>query len=265
MKTKLNYYNFNLAKPDEARAWSALQAQIIDTGVKCFSSHSNRGKHKNESIEVELDTKCLFDNQWNTTEASGDLRIFDWWLAIYPNRSIMEGHWITQTDEMIELRKNVSQCGYCGHAKPTGEFDFCPDCFGGEYITEENLIITRMRRVCDSKLKHKPLTAKEKEWLIPRFMEAQIHGNTEQDVARIAGTIKDLAASRDKVIERAQIQHDGYRWLMSKGVRTANCIYYDHTNEFCFGWRQPLSAELKAKLDTAMADFPFTYTVKTLS
>jgi len=140
-KTILHYYRFALDKADEREQYFAL-CKILedDLHLKKFDSISpEHSKWYRESIvplngeTIELETKFLFDNQWNTapTKTSDNgLRVFDWAEAIYPNRDIREGQWLEQTDEMIGLRNDNLKCHWCGNVSPKAVIvdDTCPFC-----------------------------------------------------------------------------------------------------------------------------------------
>lgn len=220
---------------------------------------------------VQLETRHLFDNQWNTAPIEGasdkGLRVFDWAedarVGDFP-KHIRRGHYLDQTPAMRELRRNTHKCGYCGKQEPAAKgYVFCPHCLDSEYLTEKDLPLTRMVPVCDGHKDSKPLTKAESEHLLPLFRAAKIHGTTERGIARLAAERIKVNAHHDKVVKNAKTERDGLLWLMDRGMRTDNVLFYSHTGRFGFGWRQPVDAAVLSELMNAICEFPFAYDIKT--
>lgn len=226
---------------------------------------------KIDGREVELETSFLFDNQWNTAPIEGiskpGLRVFDWaedYMAQGMRQSIKRGHYLDITDEMREIRRNVHKCGYCGAHEPAAKgYVFCPHCIGSEYLEAKDLHLTRMRPVDGSfGAERAPLTEAERAHLLPLYREAQLHGHTVRDKARIAKARADVITSCNKQTRSAMAERDGMLWLMDHGVRTDNVIFYSHTGRFGFGWRKPVDAEYLSALLDIISEFPFPYDIK---
>jgi len=245
---------------------------LRDRGLVKFDclppSYEKKEKHLDKIKEldkrgmIELDTKHMFSNQWNTPETSLNLRVFDWFEYIYPNKSIKEGYYLIITDEIKELRKEIFKCGYCGkqyHGEPENEF--CMACLDSEYLTKENLFLLRIKNMMDNKNRIE-LTEEEEKLLIPLYTEAQIKGSTEKGKKRIEEERQYLLKERDKIIKNANTEYDGLIWLMDRGIKTDNVIYYDHEGKFCFGWRNKLSHEIRKELRKELELFPFKYEFK---
>ena len=272
LKTKIHYYRFRLWEEDERVQYEALCQPLKDKGLKCFASiaanHSSFYREKIKPLdgqEITLELKHVFNNQWNTgpTETSeSGLRVFDWAEPIYENKQVKEGMWLEQTPEMQEVRDNTNACGYCGYQTRAQRGDvFCPMCLDSEYLKESELHLTRMQAVSNTKSRV-PLTQAEKEHLLSKFKEAQIFGSTERGKKRIAALREKLETEYNVAVESAQTKHDGFIWLLDQGINTSNCIYYQHTDVFSFGWRKPLGeAELSTLLDV-ISEFPFAYEIK---
>jgi len=133
--TVLHYYRFNVSDPIQKRQYVLLCHELQNLNLVKFDSiASNQYQWYNDKIKpldcnlIELDTKYLFNNQWNTTEKSGNLRLFDWAEAIYPNKNVKEGYWLEQTNEMLTVRRNRYKCGYCGLQIDKPSFSHCPKC-----------------------------------------------------------------------------------------------------------------------------------------
>lgn len=275
MQTILHAYSFDIDKPKDAAAYEALRAEL-SKGPHCMHSLS---KHYQTGLgldgaAVELETEHLFDNQWNTAAARGGencLRVFDWAEdALFDSygrevKNHKRGYWLEQTAEMREVRRNTMKCGYCGKQEPAAKgYVFCPHCIDSEHLTEERLHMTRMRPIDESGVTSKstPLTEAEREHLMPIWREAQLHGVTERGKARHAKARRDVQAKYEKAISSATTEHAGFMWLLDHGIRTDNCIYYSHTDKFCFGWREPYTGALLSDLLDVISEFPFDYDLK---
>jgi hypothetical protein len=265
MKTKLHVYHFDMAKPDDKAAYEALCAKLTAQGLKCFESWGDprSGGHysgvKDLAGEVVLETEHLFENQWNTSTH----RVFDW-AQDYQHEAkwLKRGHYLEQTAEMREIRRNTVKCRYCGKQEPAAKgYVFCPRCIGSEYLKASDLPLTRMKAV-DDHSDCEPLTDAEAAHLLPLWKEAQLHGHTARDKARIAKARADIVAKYAKATHAAKTEHDGLLWLMDRGIRTDNVIYYSHTDKFCFGWRKPLEAEVLSGWVEVASEFPFEYEIK---
>lgn len=273
LKTTIRTYRFDTRRKDECEAWDDLRTRLESTHPHCMESHGGamHFQHWMTDREVELETAHLFSNQWNTAPIPGvsDLgyRVFDWALDYMPSRNpnLKQGHYLEQTDAMREIRRNTDGCGYCGKQEPAAKgYVFCPHCLGSQYLKASELHLTRMQPVnTPFAAKRAELTDAERAHLLPLYREAQLHGRTEADRKRIAKARADITHARISTIANANVEADGLLWLMDRGIRTDNVIYYNHTRRFCFGWRAPVDAEfLSAVLDVA-SEFPYPYDIKT--
>lgn len=271
MKTIMHYYRFNLDKEDEKKEYKALCKKLIGMGLKLFDSVSfNHSKWYKEAIkpldgqEIELETDYLFDNQWNTascTTSDDGLRVFDWAEAIYSNRDVREGQWLEQTDEMKEERRNRVKCGYCGKQyKAQQGYVFCESCLDSAYLKEKDLNLLRLSYIMDNK--YPPLTEAEKGYLMPLYIKRQTEGENSRNVQKLKKQREHIESKHQKNKESNQTEHDGLLWLMDNNVSIENCIYYNHRNIFTFGWRSPLSEDVKSKLLDVLVEFPFEYEIR---
>lgn len=270
IKAVMHAYNFDTTKADEKAAYNELKAKLSAMGLTCFEAHGGGSYYlpNLDGATVELETKHLFNNQWNTAPIAGvsdkGLRVFDWAQDYRPYGSptLKRGHWIEQTADMKSARDNTVACGYCGKQEPAAKgLTFCPHCIDSEYLTADTLHLTRMQYV-SSKGDRAKLSAAEHEWLYPQFKAAQLHGTTERGKARIAKQRADLIKERDAAIEKANAKFDGITWLMDNGLNVDNVIYYDHTQRFSFGWRKPISADMVSEILAVISEFPFLYEIK---
>lgn len=283
MKTRIHAYHFDLSKPDQVDAYAALCSRLAGMGLSKFDTLSDTrdsvAARYREDIrtlsgqEIELDTEHLFQNQWNTAPLPGissanGLRVFDWAEDIWPNRDIRTGQWLEQTDEMTALRAMTLACGYCGKQYAVAEAPadhFCNACLDSEYLKPEDLKLLRLFRVSTpGRVRRAELEDNEREVLLPRYRDAQLHGSSERGMARIAKAKIDVEMRYEKAVEKAAIERDGHRWLLEHvpGV-DANAIYYSHTGRWGFGWREPIGGVLLSDLLDAISEFPFPYDIKT--
>ncbi len=277
MHTVIHAYKFDTSKPAEGESYGALRTKLEGMGLKCFETLS-AGKGHYEHVKaidgqaIALETEHLFDNQWNTAPIAGQsdkgLRVFDWAQDYLPmNKKIKRGHWLEQTADMREVRRNTMKCGYCGKQEAAAKgYVFCPHCIDSEYLKEGELKLTRMRPVDRSGPggDFPELTEAEKAHLLPLYREAQLHGTTERGKARIAKARHDVAADYAKVIRNATVERDGKVWILDRLPNVAsNMIYYSHTGRWGFGWRTPCDAAMTSALLDIISEFPFPYDIKT--
>lgn len=270
IKTVIHQYQFYINKAADKEAYEALKTKLAAMGLKCFESHGS-GSHYNGDLdgrELELETKHIFNNQWNTApidDAKSGLRVFDWAqdYQVY-NKNLKQGHWLEQTPDLVEVRRNRKACGYCGHQEEAQKGTvFCPHCIDSEYLEAKELHLTRMVYVMN-KGDRKPLTDAEKAHLLPLYKEAQLqlHGTTARRKARLVQQRSDIEAKFKSATHNTKAEHDGFIWLLDHGVKIDNVIYYSHTGKFSFGWHLPISDEIKSELLDLISEFPFAYEIK---
>jgi hypothetical protein len=279
MKTIIHTYRFDVNIPEQAQAYAALREKLQyhphamdawgDDGPTTSAVHYRAAMAKLDGATIELETDHLFDNQWNTAPIPGisdsGLRVFDWRINRYPNKNIIDGHWLEQTAKMISARDHTHKCGYCGKQEPdSAGFVFCPHCLDSEYLTVADLRLTRMRR-CSEGLRYRTpdLTEAERATLLPLFKQAQTTGITERGKARLAKARVDIKAKYEREREAARLEFEGFTWFMDRGIRTDNLIFYSHTGRFCFGWRSAVDAELLSTVLDVVSEFPYPYDIKT--
>lgn len=272
IKTRLHSFRFDLLVPAEKSAWLALR-ESLSKGPREMESHGGGSHCYNElpagGAVVELETAHIFDNQWNTAASSPtkpNHRIFDFAFDYKPNGNadIRRGHYLEQTAEMQEIRRNIFACGYCGKQEPAQKgYVFCPHCMGSEHLTEKDLRLTRMLPAGESFNGNRPeLSESEKAHLLPIWRDAQINGGNARDKARIAKARESVAKDYESAIRKATMERDGKTWLMDRGINTANIIYYSHTGRWSWGWREKVSATLLPDVMEKLKDFPFPFDIE---
>lgn len=276
LKTKLHTYNFEVRGNPQADAdYHKLFRELQTTPgrgsfMNCIASRAEYGARQDPAVfDIELDTAHVFSNQWNTVDGNGPWdghRVFDWYEPIFENRSIHAGHYLEITQEMIDFRRTLHVCGYCGKNKYGMEFagQFCGECFGSEYLKETELHLTRLLPVCDTwDTTRKPLTAEELATIMPRYIEAQTRASGTRETVRKTKARRSVEEKYQKEKQANEEEHNGMVWLLDHDINIENCIYYSHTRMFSFGWRQPVSESVKSALLDVLTEFPFAYEIKT--
>jgi hypothetical protein len=273
ISTTIHVYRFHVGNPDEARAYDALCEKLSASHPRVMRAWGMENVHDitNPALDgraIELDVAHLFDNQWNTAPGSlgeGSVRVFDWYDAVFPNPNLKAGHYLDQTPEMVEIRRRVAKCGYCGayYPGPLGVV-FCERCRDNEYLTEEDLHLTRIVPVADTWAPgaRPPLTEAERAGLLPLYRDAQLHGSSERGRARVAKRRADVETTYRKAVANAEAERLGMTWLLDRLPQlTDNVIYYSHTGRFGFGWRKPLEPTVLSTLLDVISEFPVAYDI----
>ena len=217
------------------------------------------------SREIHLETKHLFEDQWSTAEG---FRLHNKTEFEWPALHIKEGYYIRQNPQMVAVLQGTAKCGYCRHHAPVGEKDFCDKCISSPYLEVSQLHLLRMepieaperrtRKTLKVPRGAKPLTEAESEVIMPRYVEAQTNLR-EQRAAKLRAEVE---AEYSKAAELATIKHDGMLWILDAGISTESVIFYPHTRTFTFGWRNPVSKEVRAELVEKLNQFPFEFEIK---
>lgn len=287
LRTKLHHYSFPSSDHPGYKAMVAeIEANNVGRG-HCMSAFETPSKsfdgtlwQKQKELAVEevvLDTEYFFENQWNEAKGSGNRRLFDWREFYYGNgRPDKTGHWLEITPEMAQLRTETFKCGYCGelygpqHITPIPESGFCTACIGGLHLKQDELYLLRLRRVVGGRSRGFPkLTAEESELLTPLYIEEQTislrraeERARQKDKEDIDGLVAKATRKAEALIRDAKEERDGKIWLWERGFQMDNVIYYSHSRQFGFGWRQPVSNDVRDKLLEVISEFPAAYTIK---
>lgn len=265
MKTTLTHYRFDITAPTDCKAYKELTAKLKKTNGKCFRVISNPTGCKPPEGEISLDVSNInniWENQWNTTCG---FRVFDWYEGIYPNRNIKKGYYLDVTEEMKPLRKELLRCGYCGHTTTDTSQKFCTSCIGSTYLVASDLKLLRMMPV-SSLTPREELSEEELAMLTEEFNKAKvkaIHRKYTPDEKEHQFE-EEYKLFRDS-LEKAQNRFTGFNFLIENNISQENCIYYDHTGVFCFGWKHPLPDAAADYLEELLEEFPGKYEIKRCS
>lgn len=247
-----------------------MKIRIKENASKLYWGHINaRGScycptneeryfgEKLESINgktVDVETQYLFSDQYNIGPVSPDdkngLRI----MAEY-------------VDEVIDdIRDNVGQCPYCGHNTIGKTEGFCDKCTDDSYLSAEDVVkgFTRIRPIGAKRESNEliPLTDDEKAKLLPIYVKRQTTGKNSRNAITLREKRKRLKDDCRKQVRLARMERDGMLWLMAKNINLDNCIFYNHTETFTFGWRKKLSSDVEQTLRTITVGFPFKLSFK---
>lgn len=276
MKTIFHAYRFDTGIPSEKIAWEALRCRLVEEVGLSNHMHSHGGNRhympRLDGREITLETEYLFNNQWNTAPIDGisesGLRVFDWaqdslWNAGRENQWLKQGHWLEQTAEMREIRRNRTCCGYCGKQEPAAKgYVFCPHCIDSQFLKSTDLYLTRMRSI-DAKRGRPPLTDAERAYLTPLYTQAQLHGTTARGKARLTKDRREVIAEYQRTVSQAAEQADAANWILDRFPNLLeNWIYYKGTKVHSIGWRTPLDNDTYEMIREAFETFPFVYEIK---
>ncbi len=274
MKTILHYYCFDTNNKKEHEQYSKLWNELSQTR-KCFSAWGgNDFKFYKDHIEpldgkeIKLETNFIFTNQWNTapTETSKiGLRVFDWTQMFTTNDYFKKGYYLDITPEMTEIRQKTYVCGFCGKQYNLPKTKFCLNCLKSQYLKDSELHLLRLRPVSESDSPFPPLSKEEKDYLLPLYEEAQ----KETAKKLLEERIFNIKKKAKEKIENAETEGNAILWLIEHGLTASdieNCIYYNHTKTFCFGWKNKLNDTEKSRLTSILDkegdNFPYPYKFK---
>ena len=291
IKAELVYFRINVSRPEGRKAYEELCEDLqnipfntwvtqgsFPNGVANFELHRFIDSLKEKldihlswedsqvfNREIHLETDHLFEDQWSTAEG---FRLHNKTQFEWPALHIKEGYYIRQNPQMIAVLQGTAKCGYCAHQAPVGEKDFCDKCISSPYLEVSNLRLLRMEpieapeRRTGKTLKvprnAKPLTEAESAVIMPRYVEAQTKVRQEKEKELRAAIKRNL----EQKVELAETDAKGMLWLLDAGISVENLIFYPHTKTFCFGWRNPVSKEVKAELVEKLKQFPFDFEIK---
>jgi hypothetical protein len=276
MKTKIHAYSFDLEKVEDREPWVRLSAMLTarkNAGHQMSGWSPDRDAARNHAAkiveysgqEITIEPEHLFSNQWNTTECG---RVFDWSLEYIGDsvrqRLIKRGHYLEITPEMEEARENTLKCGYTGAQFPSSagmKFNTTQAALGSCFLKEEEIYLLRLVPVFAENTSNPraKLTTEEKNFLLPLYLSAQSRTRGEARKEQRAAVEKEFADDS----RRAKIEYEGKIWLLDHGVNLENAIFYNHTERFCFGWRNAYGENAAQAMRAALNGFPFAFDIET--
>lgn len=283
MKTTIHYYNFDISSSENLIAYENLCEKLRNTKgrgrwMNAIDIGTNEHRCNGATGQIDLDPKHLFSNQWNTVDGR---RVFDWYEeAIFCNgheiRHIKRGHYLDITEEMVAIRDNTYSCCWSHGYFPkdheyvsTHGFNITRHAIGSEYLKVDELHLLRLFPISVDNRKPAPLTDAEREFLTPLYIKAQTEMSALRDEDerikarnRVEGKIAEARLRADRIMQTAYDEPNGFQWLLDRDVNVSNCIFYNHTGVFEFGWQKPLSKEVAAELRRKIEGFPFKINIK---
>jgi len=266
MKTQLHTYRFNISNKLMRFEYERLAIRLNATPGRGRWMHSSGGESHSahEARTVDLETGFIFANQWNTADG---FRVFDWAEdACLPNKHIKQGHYLDITSEMVAARTDQHVCGYCGFrcdresARVSGFM--CAACLDSPYLKESELHLLRLMPVSVDDARRAPLDPDHYAEVLARYVVHQATGKDSRAVQRRAMLYVDVKRRAEVDIANAITERDGFLWLLDHHVNIDNCIFYEHTGRFGFGWTSPVSVVVHGALVDALVEFPFDYDIK---
>ena len=263
MKTILHTYCFyDVSKNPDKENYENLCKKLKDMNLKKFHVISEKPIFPaiNDEFPIDLETNFLFKNQWNTSEESPNFkntRVFDWFeRANFENKNLKKGHWIEQTQEMIDIRYNTFKCGFCGNRSYSE--GFCDKCLGSEYLSTKELYLVRYKRICDKDKPFKKLTEEEYENLLPRFFDEQL----KRSKKTFLDQIEDEKEEIENLMKASHIKVKGLEWLYGNDVILYHRVFfYNRTETFHFTVNEKEEVEIFSESLKSMG-FPYNFEVK---
>lgn len=261
MKVELIKYNLNISLPNDADKYNLIRGKCKKLGYVLFDVYSNAPFNHYDMPSIQtIDPSHLFANQYNTIEG---YRIHDWYESIVENRNIKQGYYLDGDIETLnEAKRTQLVCGYCGDRSYDHSIEFCDKCLDSEYLERKNLYLLRLLPVCDEKNTRKPLSNSEKDVLYPLFTHRQTIATDSRNVAKLAKQRMSIVKKYQRINRTNLTEYRGFTWFMDNHLPIDNIIYYDHSNHFCIGWRQPVDDEVSSKFLELMSEFPYPYKIK---
>lgn len=253
MKAQLQTYKFLIDDANEKLAYETMLKTIPTKD--CFNVIATTRDDfypYNQIVDIEIDTKHLFANQFNTVDSK---RFFDWFEGIYPNKHLKCGHFLINPDKLNKLRSERLTCGYCGKQYKNHNDSVCLSCIDSEYLTPEYYNLLQL----------KPVNFKGKRILsdidLSRILPLIETAKTE----RLQKKKLDLIARKERELKQKEIELEGFTYFLDYGIDIDNLIYYSHKNQFCFGWRDKLSDNDASKILDIISEFEHPYIIKSVS
>lgn len=232
---------------------------------KTLSFQWNVDFYRKLPLKDNVETSHLFTDQYNTEAGN---RIWEANEAIYQNDDIKEGYYISSgIEEIRKAQAHKTSCGYCGKQYTDLSIEYCTACIHSEYLKLDFLPLLYLVPIIVSSNKTRKLRESKSEKTVFDLKEAyntaQIKGNKNRTELRREKEKDDFTSTHEKKLKSANDEYEGKVWLWENDISLDNVIYYDHTDTFCFGWRNGLDTEVAELFKVTLKDFPFKYELKT--
>lgn len=241
------------------------KAYAKKAGLKEFNSMSFQFGMIPEG-EYEIDESHIFDDQYNTkdTEKGKGFRVFEYSEALTnptggaSPRPLGYGYYIASgIEEIRALQKQIKVCCYCGEQYKNTNLVWCTSCRGSEYLQPDKFKLLKLIPVLD-------------KWK-SNFDDIVVPDDVIEDIAKQQKATRqrlllkrnaDKIASINAEIEASKKELSGFQWLIDHDINFENCIYYTHTDQFSFGWRNPLTELEQEEIYKKMNGFPYSWEIK---
>lgn len=249
MKAAIKYFRLNLEKSEDLKMWAKLQKE--HNFWRNEDQKQNMCEQKRMSQEygdkikaldgktVEIDTKHLFANQFNTVCG---LRMHPSYQWVFFNKKIISCYVVTLPKEYKTLLNNTLQCGYCGKQYHTNDLNhndnYCNSCLGSEYLKTDQLYMLKLQAISDKTNRTEPTEPTEQFKAIKKVHKVlQKDFRLKKQAKRFASDLEKNKTERIDIIK----QNEVFTILLKNYIDIENCIFYSHKKVFSFGWRSSLS------------------------
>lgn len=272
IKSKFETYRYDISDLNEKIEYAKLVDYLQSKNYKKWTNYLgyNYNFEKNQNwwnklyklgSVVEIDTSFLFEEQFNTTKSSGNLRLHLWSEDIYPNKDIKQGYYL-ESEELLEVIKEQHKCGFCGaryNKENMPKDKICTKCLGSPYLSEDNIKLLRLNSVATPNGLKKYLTKEQVEKLKPKIFRERVKYN--KMVAK--KDLKERLERNEKEFQTAKNEYYGTKWLLKKGFNVDNIIFYPHRDIFTLGWKTPLTFDEEQDVKKRLKDFKYSYEIIT--
>ena len=261
----LTFYRCDVSTAEGRAEYDAIVKKAKGLGWRLMACiDGNNGKLMDMPTRQRIDPTFLFADQYNTVEG---FRVHDWYeTSIVPNRRLKIGYFISggNLDDLAVAKSTQLKCGYCGDRSEDTTREFCEKCLDSPYLEPKDLFLLRLRPVADDRQSRPPLTEAERDALMPLYVKRQTEGADSRNVQKLEKQRATIHRDRVNAIDEANDKADGLLWLMDHGLSIDNVIFYSHRagGLFSFGWRTPVSDEVRDAILEKISEFPFPYEVK---
>ena len=246
IKFTLNKYYYDISKPEQ---YHEYQTQVVsraeNLSFKIFQSvsesHHSKGWLQDLPTKVVVDTDFLFNNQFNTVAENGvssGYRLHFWYEAMYPNKDIKEGYFVTgDIDEMYDLLSRTYVNGYTGETVTIEGNDTPPYCDDSEKtLSSEHLEKSQLRQLMYSPLRgEKEIMGQQ---VLAKLEEQYKFYQTKANRLREQQRHKAAMDEHNKKQRQMVKEHEIRLEVVKARGNCKNLIYYSHTDTFCYGWNQ---------------------------